>query len=74
MQFTSYGTVLMTWSISYFYAAEVNRNLMECDDGFACDSRLRIASFDVSSEQVTYYLEQDKHFGQSTAIAYGHWG
>ena len=45
-----------------------------CSNSDRYESRLRLARLDVDKEKLDWYYEQEKWFGQSTAIAYGDWG
>ena len=38
------------------------------------EGRMRLTSYDFSSNQIDWYREQYEMFGHATAIAYGHWG
>ena len=67
LYYTGDDTVLMALTIDYDQGP-----LMKCGDGLECDSRMRIASFNVQNENFDFYKEQDKFFGQSTSLAYGH--
>jgi len=37
------------------------------------DGHMRLAQFDVASEELDWYHEQKKWFGQSTTLVYANW-
>ena len=69
--FTNYGKVLLAFTQDSDTGSLTFR---PCANGNNCSSRMRIAQYNVAAESFDWYYEQEKWFGQSVALAYGHWG
>ena len=61
-------------STSGYYGFFPSGCTASCTDNDRYEGRLRLGQFDVSTEQLDWYHEQKKWFGQSNALAYGDWG
>ena len=73
MFFTSYNTVVIALQLQVWDSSRGNAyKLTSSNSNY--EGRMRLTSYDFSSNQIDWYREQYEMFGQATAIAYGHWG